>query len=211
VEEVRDLLGERCAAGDTEAQPAAEAVLDLRVDEPVGNAVLQRQSAGNRLAALAQHAHAPPHVERPVEQPPPRPVDLLELRQHRRVHLLEEPRHARQQRRPHRRHRLGDAQRIGAEGGREALVRSQQVHQPAEVVRQREVEQHHVVAERELRHAVDARGHLVVVAVADHAGLRWAGRARRVDEGENVLLADLSLGLGQGVRVGRGELAAAGT
>ena len=109
MEELRDLLGERRAAGDAEPQPAAEPVLDLRVDEPVGEAVLERQPARDRLAALAQLAHAPSDAERPVEQPPPRPVHLLELGQHGRVHLLVEPRHARQQRRAHGRHRLGDA------------------------------------------------------------------------------------------------------
>ena len=35
------------------------------------------------------------------------------------------------------------------------------------------------------------RGHLVVVAVADHAALRRAGRARGVDVGEEVVLVDL--------------------
>ena len=55
-----------------EPQPAAEPVLDLRVDEPVGEAVLEREPARDRLAALAQLAHPPPDAERPVEQPPPR-------------------------------------------------------------------------------------------------------------------------------------------
>ena len=32
---------------------------------------------------------------------------------------------------------------------------------------------------------------VVVVAVEDHAALWWAGRARRVNEGEEVVIADL--------------------
>jgi hypothetical protein len=52
VEELRDLPGERGAARDAEAQPAAKAVLDLRVDESVGHAVPERQPARDWLAAL---------------------------------------------------------------------------------------------------------------------------------------------------------------
>jgi hypothetical protein len=43
--------------------------------------------------------------------------------------------------------------------------------------------------------------------VPDHAGLRRPGRARGVDEGEEVVLADLRLGLGQGARIRRCVLA----
>src|SRR6185503_93315 len=99
VEECGDLLRERRPAGDAEPQPAAEPVLDLRIDQPVGYTVPERQSTRNRFAALAQLADLPSDSERPVQQPPPWSVHLLELRQHRRVHLLVEPRHARQQRR----------------------------------------------------------------------------------------------------------------
>ena len=56
---------------------------------------------------------------------------------------------------------------------------------------------------------VDGRGHLVVVAVPDRAGLRRAGRAGRVDEREAVLLVDRGLGFGERRRVRRRELAAA--
>ena len=47
VEELGDLGRERRAAGDRQPQPAAEPLLDLRVDEPVGELVLKRErSAG---------------------------------------------------------------------------------------------------------------------------------------------------------------------
>ena len=50
VEELGDLLGERRAARDRDAEPAAEPRLDLREDKPVGEAVLQRETARDRLA-----------------------------------------------------------------------------------------------------------------------------------------------------------------
>ena len=73
---------------------------------------------------------------------------------------------------------------------------------------QRQVEQHRVVRDRELLDVVDAAGHLVVVAVPDHAGLRRPGRARGVDEGEEVVLADLRLGLGERAGMGGSMLPA---
>ena len=55
---------------------------------------------------------------------------------------------------------------------------------------EREVEEHQVAAADVGRQMVDHRRHRVVVAMADHAALRRAGRARRVDEREQVVLAD---------------------
>ena len=66
-------------------------------------------------------------------------------------------------------------------------------------MREREVEEQQVLVERELLERVDRRRHLVVVAVADHAGLRRAGRPGRVDEGEEVVLADPALRVGERV------------
>ena len=58
-------------------------------------------------------------------------------------------------------------------------------------MREREVEEHHVAGLEELvLHLVALPHHLVVVAVTDHAGLRRAGCARRVDEREQVVLVD---------------------
>ena len=117
------------------------------------------------------------------------------------MHLLVDPRHARQNRRSHDRHDLCEPQRVGTEGDRVARIGPEEVHQPSEVVGQRQVDEHHVVGDRELRDAIGARGHLVVVAVADHAGLGRAGRARRVDEREEVVLLDRRLGLGERIRL----------
>ena len=65
------------------------------------------------------------------------------------------------------------------------------MQQPAVVVREREVEEHHVARQRQpLVHLVALLHHRVVVAVADHAGLRRPGRSRRVDEREQIVLVD---------------------
>ena len=59
------------------------------------------------------------------------------------------------------------------------------------VVRERQVEQHHVAGLGEpVFHLVGLLHHRVVVAVADHAGLRRAGRPRGVDEREELVLVD---------------------
>ena len=55
----------------------------------------------------------------------------------------------------------------------------------------------------EPRQLVEHRDHLVVVAVADHAGLRRPGRPRGVDVGEEVVLADLGHGTVESVGVRR--------
>ena len=66
---------------------------------------------------------------------------------------------------------------------------------------QRQVEEHDVAVERETLDLLDARGHHVVVAVADHAGLRRARRARGVDVRVEVVLADRGGGLVERTRV----------
>ena len=105
--------------------------------------------------------------------------------------LLVDARHAREQRRLHT-HQLGRrAQRIGQECDREADVRRREMQQAPVVVGEREVEEHHVAGLRQaIFHLVALLHHRVVVAVADHARLRRAGRSRRVDEGEQVVLVD---------------------
>ena len=81
------------------------------------------------------------------------------------------------------------AQRIRKERDRVADVGAGEVHQPPEVVRERQVEEQHVVCAREVLELVDDGDHLVVVAVADHAGLRRPRRPRRVHVGEEVVRA----------------------
>ena len=182
---------ERSAARDRDSQPIAEPLLHLRVDEPVGEPALQLEARRHRQAALAQRAHLRADAQRPVDDPPLGARLLVELRAHGRVHLLVHARHARQHRRPHLEQRLGRAKRIRKERDRVADVRPREMHQPPEVVRERQVEQQDVVGRREVLELVDDGDHLVVVAVADHARLRRAGRAGRVDVREEVVLAHL--------------------
>ena len=54
VEELGDLLGERRPARDRGPEPSAEPILDLRVDEPVGEAMLGCEPARNRLPPVAE-------------------------------------------------------------------------------------------------------------------------------------------------------------
>ena len=54
VEELDDLARERRAARDRDAQPPAEPLLHLRVDEPVGEAVPEREPPRDGLARLPQ-------------------------------------------------------------------------------------------------------------------------------------------------------------
>ena len=53
MEELSDLFGERRSARNSDPQPAAEALLDLRVDEPVGEPMLERQSPRQPFSLLA--------------------------------------------------------------------------------------------------------------------------------------------------------------
>ena len=85
VEELGDLLDERRAARDRRPQAPAEPLADLREDEPVGDAVLQRSSAdrhGRPWPAAA--AHAPPDAERPVGEPALDAGRLVDRRRRRR-------------------------------------------------------------------------------------------------------------------------------
>ena len=53
VEELRDLLGERRAARDRRAEPSAEALADLREDEPVGDARASAAASPRRASPAA--------------------------------------------------------------------------------------------------------------------------------------------------------------
>ena len=70
--------------------------LHLRVHEPVGETVLGREATRDRPALLAEHAHLPPDVERPVDEAPPSARGLVEPREDGRVDLLVDARHARE-------------------------------------------------------------------------------------------------------------------
>ena len=117
------------------------------------------------------------------------------------MHLLVDAGDARQHRRSHLEQRVRRSQRVWEERGRISDVGPGQVHQPSEVVCERQVEEHHVARERQFLDPVDDGDHLVVVAVADHARLGRPGRPRRVDVGEQVVLLDARRGFEHGVRV----------
>ena len=84
------------------------------------------------------------------------------------------------------------------------------MHQPPEVVGERQEEEHEVSLDRDVVELVDDGDHRVVVAVPDHAALRWAGRARGVDVREEVVLGDGVCGLVDRRGVARPVRAAAG-
>src|SRR5205807_3280985 len=88
VEELADLLRERRAARDADPQAAAELGLHLRVHEPVGEPMLEREAAAQGLAALSRRARAAPDAERPVHDSAPRAAQLVEAPGDRRVDLL---------------------------------------------------------------------------------------------------------------------------
>ncbi len=123
--------------------------------------------------------------------------------------LLVDAWNAREDRRPHLRKRLDDRIRVGTEGERVADVRAEQMHEATEVVCEWQVQQHHVVRDGEVLDLPSLVRHLVVVAVADHAGLRRTGRSRRVDEREEVVLLDRSGSFDDGGGMQRRVFAAA--
>ncbi len=210
VEELEHLDGERRGAGDGQADAAAEALLDLRVDEPVGEAVLDGEADGQLLSFLAESACPTADPERPVDELAPRAVLLGEGGAGRLVDLLEDARHAREQCRTDVRQRLGQLLRIGDEGDREATAHAGQAEEAAEVVSERKPEQDNVVLADDLLRVAERGRHPVRVPVSNHARLRRAGRARRVDEGVEVVLVDGGDRGVEGVRVRPGELSAAG-
>ena len=164
--------------------------------------MLGSEPCGNRLPLALEAADLAPDRERPVDEAPLRPGGRIEAREDGGVHLLVDARDARQQRRAHLRQRFGDAQRVGEERDREADVCSEEQHQPAVVVRQREVEEHHVVGVVvRLLHPVDDARHHVVVAVREHAALGRPGRPGRVDDREEVVLGDRGRRVVEGGRI----------
>jgi hypothetical protein len=210
VKELGDLLRQRSSARDRGAQTSAEALLDLGVDEPVGELPLDGQHERQRPSLLPQRARPVADGQSPVDQASLGAGRLREIGRNGGVHFLEYPGDGRQDRRAHLRHDLGDPPRVGAGGDREPEMGSEQLHQATEVVREREVEKHHVGREEEVLDPVDRRDHLRVIAVEDHAALRRSRRAGRVDEREEVLLADLGPCTVERMRVARGVLAAKG-
>src|SRR5439155_8621620 len=118
VEELDDLLRQRRTARDADPDAAAQAVLDLLVDESIGQPVLEREPTRQRLRILAQPARLTTHAERPVDEPALDARRLGELGRDPRVDLLVDARHAREHRRSYRRQRFRDGVRVGAEGER---------------------------------------------------------------------------------------------
>ena len=153
--------------------------------------MLGAQPGRDSLALALQAADLAADRERPVDEPPLRSRRRVEARQDERVHLLEDARDARQQRRANLWERFCDTERVRQERDREADVRPEQQHQPPVVVGEREVQQHDVVLAVVRRlHTVDDAGHLEVVPIAQHAALRRARGSRRVDDRVEVFLTD---------------------
>ena len=111
--------------------------------------------------------------------------------------LLVDARHRGQDRRPHSGYRRGQPCRVGDERERRAVESGGVVDDAREAVRERQEEQHDVGLPLQVRLRAE-RGRDEVL-VREHAALRRAGRAGRVDErGEIVLAHLLRLELGVG-------------
>ncbi len=98
-----------------------------------------------------ERALAATDVERPVDQPALHPGCLGERRRDGRVDLFVHAGDARQDRGPHLRDGPSDLERVGEKRDRVALVGAGEVHEAPEVVREREVEEHHVAGVGALR------------------------------------------------------------
>ncbi len=185
MEEFGDVLGERGAAGDREAQAPAESLVELGEHERVREPVLEPEEGRDRLARLLQTRHAATHSDRPVEDLPLERRARFRPREHSRVDLLEHAGHAADEVRLH----LGQVlpQLVDAlrERGGESPVHPDERLESAEGVGQGQ-EQQMGVAVLDARHLGRGlqRGH--VVAVGLHHALRGAGGARGVDDGGDV-------------------------
>ncbi len=174
--------------------------LHLRVHEPVGDPVAHAERGRDGASLGRVRRHLAPDAERPVDERPPRPAELREGGVDRPVDLLEDPGHAREQRRPdgrarRRRPRRGRARtrswhrsgaRRGASGGRSCGRAGGRgaVSRPGRRAANASI-------------STDGGRHRVVVAVADQAALGGAGRPGRVDDRVEVVVAD---GLGRAGR-----------
>ena len=101
VEEVRDIGREGRPTRDGEAQAAAEPGFHLPEDEPLGERRLGGEARWETLSRLTVRPSPSPDAERPVDQAPTRAGRLGEGGGDARPHLLEQPGHARQDRRRH--------------------------------------------------------------------------------------------------------------
>ena len=124
--------------------------------------------------------------------------------------LLVDPRHAGEGGGADRGERLADPERVAAQRQRVTDVDRLEVDQAAVVVGERQVEEEGVAGTDEpTLQLVHDRRHLVVIAMADHAALRRAGRPRGVDVGEEILLVDRRRGVVQRVGVRGGVVTSA--
>ena len=181
------------AAPDTPTRSLpAEPLLHLGEDEPLGDAFLQSQQGGHRLALAPEAAGPAAHADRPESDRALRPALAVDLAEHVRVDLLVHARDRRQDRRMHRRERVRHAHRLGAEGERRAVEGSGLVGETPEAVRQRQEEEDDVAVV--LEPALDAHCGGDEVLVRQHAALRRARRAGRVDQRAEVAFGDLGGG-----------------
>ena len=190
MEELEHVGAERRGTRDADAKAAAQLLLDLLEDEPVGHALLQREEGGHRPAGAPQAARPCPDAERPAADRPLQAAAALDLVEDAGVDLLVDARDRRQDGRAHGAERLADAGRLRDERHRRAGVRGRLVREPAEGVGERQEEQDHVAALVEMRVHAERGGDEVLVR--EHARLRRAGRSRGVDQRGEVLFADLA-------------------
>ena len=182
---------ERRAARDPEPQAAAEALLHLRVDEPVGDPVLERERRGSGSPRAAQALTAAPDARAPS-----RPASAWRRSPRRTSRVT--PRGPSRTRAARSGSSVGRTarQRVARRAygsGQNAIVKPDvgagQVHAAARSCARAAGRAASVVLGARGPRARRRRRHGVVVAVADHAALRRAGRPGGVDVREEVVLA----------------------
>src|SRR3954463_11842445 len=109
MEQLEHVDAERRGARDPDAQAPAEALLHLCEDEPVGDPFTHTQPCRDGLTRTTKTRRARADVEGPETELPLGALLVLDAVEDARMDLLVDPRDRRQDRRPHRAERLGDA------------------------------------------------------------------------------------------------------
>jgi hypothetical protein len=193
VEELDHLARRGCRGDDRHlAAVQAQPLADARVNQLVGALTLGPQRSRHRLAALLERDGAMADVERPRRR---FALARVRLGGQRRLdaglHLLPDPRN----RREHRRARVGenayDLARVGTARHRVAVEHRAVVRgEPVGDVRGRQIGDAAAEAAQCRAHGARGMPGRQDVAMAELDALRWSGRARRVDQRQQVLRAD---------------------
>ena len=188
MEELHHVGGERSSSRDADAEAPPQPLSHLGEHQPIGQPLLQGESAvhGNALSACAAGAGTDP--ERPQADPPAQAARTLDLAERVRVDLLVHAGHGRQDRRPHRRESLRHARDVGSERDRSSAMRRRLVGEPAVAVGERQEEEHGVARLVHSLHDADRR--VDEVAMREHAAFGRPSCARRVDQRREVLFGD---------------------